>query len=102
MMSIKKNSTVKVLSGKDKGKEGIVLEISPKHNQVKVKDVAILVHHKKARRQGEVSGIIRAESFIDISKVMAVCGSCKQPTRAQVKIVDNKKALSCKRCNEII
>lgn len=101
-MSIKKNSTVVVLSGKDKGKQGQVLEILPKRNKVKVKDVAILVHHKKARKQGETSGIIRAESFIDISKVMSVCGSCKKPTRAQVKIVNNKKALTCKRCNEII
>ena len=102
MMSIKKDSIVVVLSGKYKGKQGPVLEILPKQNKVKVKDVAILVHHKKARRQGEVSGIIRAESFIDMSKVMSVCGSCKKPTRPNVKIVDNKKALTCKRCNEII
>lgn len=71
-MHIKKNDTVVILSGKDKGKKGTVLEILPKKGKVKVRDVAIVVRHVKARKQGESSAIIRSEAFIDLSKVMLV------------------------------
>jgi large subunit ribosomal protein L24 len=99
---IKKNSTVAVISGKDKGKQGSVIEFLPKENKIKVKDVAVVAHYRKARRQGETSAIVRAEAFISMSKVMPVCGSCKKPTVPRVKLVDNKKMLMCKRCEEII
>ena len=99
---IKKNSTVVVISGKDKGKQGAVIELSLSKNLVKVKDVAVVSHYKKARGQGETSGIVKAEAFIDMSKVMPVCGSCKKATVPRVKFVDNKKMLTCKRCEEII
>lgn len=101
-MRIKKNSTVVVISGKDKGKQGPVIEILLKKNKIKVKDVAIATRHVKARKQGEVSGIVKSEAFIDLSKVMPVCGSCKKATVPRMKLVDNKKMLACKRCNEII
>jgi len=102
MMRIKKNKTVVVISGKDKGKQGNVIEILPKKGKVKVENVAVMSRHTKARKQGETSGIIKSEAFIDISKVMPVCGSCKKATTVRVGIVDNKKNLICKHCNEII
>ena len=102
MMRVKKNNTVVVISGKDKGKQGTVIEILSKKGKVKVKDVAIVTRHKKARRQGDTSGIIKSESFIDLSKVMPLCSSCNKPTVFSHKIIDDKKALVCKRCKETI
>jgi large subunit ribosomal protein L24 len=102
MMRIKKNNTVLVISGKYKGKQGSVIDILPEKNKIKVKDVAIVARHVKARRQGDVSGIIRSEAFIDMSNVMPVCGSCMKATVPRVKLVDDKKMLACKRCEEVI
>ena len=57
-----------VLSGKDKGKKGTVIEILPKKDKVVVKDVAIVTRHVKARKQGDVSGIKKEERYINLSK----------------------------------
>jgi large subunit ribosomal protein L24 len=99
---IKKNDKVVVMSGKDKGKEGAVIAISPKKGKVVVKGVAIATHHVKPRRAGEPGGIRKEERFIDISCVMPVCSSCKKPSRVNVKQLDTgKSARVCNRCKEI-
>ncbi len=69
-MHVKKNDTVVVISGRDKGKRGTVLEVSRKHGKVKVQGVCIMVRHCKAQRRGEQPQIKRMESFIDASRVM--------------------------------
>jgi large subunit ribosomal protein L24 len=68
-MHIKKNDNVIILTGKDRGKTSIVLEVFPKVGKVKVKDIAILTKHVKAKRQGQKSGIIKIEGLIDASNV---------------------------------
>lgn len=68
--SIKKGDSVYVLTGKDRGKKGVVIAILPKKGKVMVKDVAIVTRHVKAKKQGEISGIKREEQYIDISNVM--------------------------------
>ncbi len=99
---IRKNDEVFVLSGKDKGKKGIVIEILPKKGKVLVKDIAVVTRHVKARRQGEVSGIKKGESHIDIVKVMPICSSCKKPCRINTKVLEKgKRARVCNRCKEI-
>ena len=72
MMHIKKDDKVKVLTGKDKGKISNVIAISVKKRKIKVKDVAVVTRHVKARRQGEASGIKKEESYIHISNVVPV------------------------------
>lgn len=72
MAHIKKNETVLVIAGKDKGKKGVVLEVLPKKNKVLVKGIAIATHHVKATRQGQVGGIKKEESYIHISNVVSV------------------------------
>lgn len=99
---IKKNDKVIVLAGKDKGKEGTVIDISSKKNAVIVSGISLVTHHKKARKQGEVSGIVQEESFIGLAKIMPVCGSCKTPCRVNSKMLDNgKRARTCNNCKEI-
>lgn len=70
--TIKKGDQVHVLTGKDRGKKGIVIAILPKKGKVIVKDVAVVTRHVKAKKQGETSGIKREERFIHISNVMPV------------------------------
>lgn len=102
MLRIKKNDTVVVLTGKDKGKKGIVIDVLPNENLVKVKDVALITKHFKARRQGEKSGIKREESFIDLSNVMLWSSSDNKPCRVNFKTVNGKKVRICNRTEEII
>lgn len=71
-MKITKNATVLVLTGKDKGKQGQVIDILHKKGKVKVKGVAIVTRHKKPRRQGETGGIVKEEGYIDISNVKVI------------------------------
>lgn len=102
MARVKKNDKVVILSGKDKGKEGTVIDLLNKSGKVIVKGIALLTHHKKAGKQGEVSGIIKEESPIDLAKVMPVCGSCKTACRVNNKVLENgKRARMCNNCKEI-
>lgn len=98
---VKKNDTVLVLSGKDKGKQGLVISVDPKKDLVLVKDVGIVTRHVKARRTGEKGGLKKEEGYIPLSRVMPMCPSCKKPCRVQVKFLENNdKARICHRCKE--
>jgi large subunit ribosomal protein L24 len=103
MVHIKKRDTVAVLSGKDKGKQGEVLEVLQSKNKVLVKGVAIVARHAKPRKQGEAGEIKRKESYIDSSKVMLVCGACRVPSRVNSKKLENgSRVRACNRCEQIV
>ena len=97
-MSIKKDDLVVVLSGKDKGKQGAVLEVMPKESKVVVESVNVVTRHQKARRQGEQSGIVKKEAPIYACKVQRVCPKCNKPTRIGHKVEGDKKVRICKKC----
>ncbi|MBQ4427373.1 MAG: 50S ribosomal protein L24 [Oscillospiraceae bacterium] len=97
-MNIKTNDTVKVLSGKDKGKQGKILSADPKSMKVVVEGVNVAKKHQKARKQGEESGIISVETPIYASKVQLVCPKCGKATRVAHTVVDGKKVRTCKKC----
>ena len=97
-MNGKKNDTVVVLSGKDKGKQGKVLSVNPEAGKVVVEGVSVATRHQKARRQGEEGGIVKKETPIYACKVMTVCPKCNKATRVAHKIVDGKKVRVCKHC----
>lgn len=80
-MNIKKNDTVIVLSGKDKGKKGKVLVAMPRENKVVVEGVSVASVHQKARKQGDESGIIRKEIPIRADKVALYCAKCGKGVR---------------------
>lgn len=102
MMRVKKDDEVVVIAGKDSGKRGKIIDILPKDGKIKVKDVAILTKHFKAKKQGQVSSIKKEESFIDISNVMPICSACSKPSRMRSKLLeDGKKARVCSHCQEV-
>lgn len=98
---IKKNDSVIVLSGKDKGKQSLVISVDHKSGVALIKDVGVVTHHVKARKAGEKSRIVREERPILLCKIMPVCPSCKKPCRVQVRFQeDEQKARMCGRCKE--
>ena len=101
-MNIRRDDTVIVLSGKDKGKQGKVLKADPKNGKVVVEGVNVANKHQKPRKQGEEGGILRKEIPLYESKVMRVCPKCNKPTRAAYKIANGEKVRVCKKCGETI
>ena len=97
-LKIKKNDTVVILSGKDKGKKGKVLGTVPSERKVVVEGCNMVTCHIRPRKQGEEGGIIKKETPIYASKVMTVCPKCDKATRVAHKIVDGKKVRVCKHC----
>ena len=97
-LKIKKNDTVVVLSGKDKGKQGKVLGTIPSEAKVVVEGINMVTCHIKPRRQGEEGGIVKREAAIYASKVQVVCPKCGKATRVAHKIEDGKKSRICKKC----
>ena len=97
-MKIKKGDNVEVLSGKDKGKKGEVLEVLPKEGKVVVKGVNVRKKHVKAKRQGDESGIIPVECSIPSSKVNVVCPKCGKTTKVGYGMEKDKKIRICKKC----
>lgn len=98
---VKKNDTVMVISGKDKGKIGEVLAVMPKDARVLVKGVNVVSKHKKPSRTNMQGGIVKEEAAIYSSKVMLYCTKCKNVTRISHKVLeDGTKVRTCKKCNE--
>ena len=97
-MNIKKGDTIVVLSGKDKGKQGKVLEVMPKEGKVVVEKVNMVSRHTKPRKQGDQGGIMKREAAIAACKVQVVCPKCSKGTRVAHKIEGGKKTRVCKHC----
>lgn len=101
---IKKNDTISVVAGEDKGKTGRVLKIMTDKSRVIVEGVNFVKRHlKKGHPQAPQGGIVQKESSIHISNVMVVCTKCNKPTKTYKKeLADEKKVRVCKKCGEII
>jgi len=102
-LGIKKDDTVMVIAGEEKGKKGRVLEVDPKKNRVIVERVNIIKKHMKPSRKYTQGGIIEKEAPIHRSNVMLVCPKCDEPTRIANRFLeDGGKVRACKRCGEVI
>ena len=97
-LSVKKDDKVLVITGKDKGKQGKVLEVLPKDNKVLVEDVNVVTKHQKPRSQQDKGGLIKKSAPIEISNVMVVCPECGKATRVARKNVEGKNTRVCKKC----
>lgn len=95
---VKKGDTVIVLSGKDKGKTGKVLEVSPKEGKVIVENINMVSKHVKPRKMGQPGGIVKAEAPMYACKVMLVAPKSGTPTRVAHKFLeDGTKVRVCKK-----
>ena len=102
-MKIRKNDTVLVIAGKDKGKTGKVRFAYPKKEQVIIEGINFIKRHVRARGRVRQAGIIQLEAPIYMSDVMLLCGRCNRPTRAGFRFLeDGRKVRFCRRCSEVI
>lgn len=102
-LHVKKNDTVKVISGKEKGKSGKILKAYPAKGRVIIEHLHMIKKHTKRQSQGQGGGIVEREGTVHVSNVMLVCPSCKQATRIGKKILeDGSKVRTCKKCGEVV
>ncbi|KPK19259.1 MAG: 50S ribosomal protein L24 [Dehalococcoidia bacterium SG8_51_3] len=102
-MKIRKNDTVQVMAGKDRGKRGKVRFAYPKKNRIIVEGINFIKKHSRARGQVRQAGIIDLEAQIDASNVMLLCGKCNRPTRVGFTFLDDgRKVRICRKCKEVI
>ena len=96
-LHVKTGDTVVILSGRDKGKQGKVVEVSPKEKKVIVDGINIVTKHVKPTQMGQSGGVVKCEAPLYACKVMAVCPKCGKPTRIGHKVnEDGSKVRVCK------
>ena len=100
-LHVKKGDTVLVLSGKDKGKQGKILQAMPAKDKVVVEGVNKIKRHTKPNQKAPNGGIIEKEAPMFASKVMVVCPACSKATRVAKKEIDGKRYLSWEQCKEM-
>lgn len=98
---IKKNDTVEIINGKEKGKSGRVIKIDKEKGRLYVEGRNMVKKAMKQRKQNQKGGINSIEASIDISNVMIVCKKCGK-TRIGYSVKEDKKQRICKKCGEEI
>ena len=102
-LGIKKNDTILVISGDEKGKKGRVRSIDPEKNRLLVESVNMIKKHMKPSKQYSQGGIIEKEAPVHRSNVMLVCPKCDKPTSIGNKILENgEKTRACRQCAEVV
>jgi large subunit ribosomal protein L24 len=102
-MKIRKDDTVVIIAGKDRGKKGKVRHALPDEDKVIVEGLNMIKRHSRARGAARQAGIIELEAPIRVSNVMLVCGKCGKPTRVSFHFLDDgKKVRICNSCREVI
>jgi len=99
-MKIKKGDTVKILYGKDTGKQGVVSAV--KNGQVVIDGLNMYKKHVKGDGKEKKSAIIDIAKPMDVSKVMLVCPNCSKPTRVGIRRENGKVERICKKCGKVI
>ena len=103
-LHVRKNDTVVVLAGKNRGRKARVLRVFPSAGRAIVEGVNFMRKHTKANPQKNIKGgILERESPVDLSNLMPICGECGKPTRVGHKFLDDgKKVRTCRRCGGIL
>jgi len=102
-MKIKKGDKVKVITGKDSGKTGKVLQIYPDREKISIEGINLMYKNMRPRKQGESGQRIQFPAPINISNVTLICPKTNQPTRVGYKVLENKKKVRIsKKANEPI
>lgn len=101
-MKLKKGDNILIISGKDRGRKGKVLEILPKEGKIVVEGLNTQKKHRKPRRQGQKGEIVEVAVPISASNVKIICTKCVKPVRIGYKVTGDKKYRICKKCGEEI
>ena len=101
-MKIKVNDKIRVLAGKNKGKEGKVIQVFATIGKVVVEGVNIMKKHMRPSKAGQKGQIIELAAPLAVAKVMLLCPKCNRPTRVGQKIEADVKKRVCRACKEFI
>ncbi len=102
-MQLKKNDTVKVIAGKDKGKQGKITQVFPMEKKVVVEGVNVYKKHLRPRKQGEGGQVIEFFAPLNMNKVQLICPKCGKLTRIGKQLTsEGKKIRICKKCKATI
>lgn len=101
-MKIKKGDQVKIVAGKDRGKQGKVLSVLPAKERIVVEGINIVKKHSRPKKEGEKGQRVEKPAPLDISNVMLVCPKCGKETRVGYKMEKDNKYRVCKKCNETL
>lgn len=102
-MKIRKDDTVLVIAGRDRGKKGKVRFAYPKDKKLVVEGINFIKKHARATGQVKQAGIIEQEAPITLSNVMLLCSRCNHPTRVGFRsLEDGRKVRICRSCHEVI
>ncbi|HLN82424.1 MAG: 50S ribosomal protein L24 [Betaproteobacteria bacterium] len=102
-MQIRKNDSVIVIGGKERGKTGKVLRVMPDKDAVVIERLNMVKRHTKPRGPQQPGGIVEKEAAIHASNIMILCDKCNAPVRVGHKtLADGKKIRICRRCNEAL
>ena len=100
---VKRDDTVEINTGKDRGKRGQVRRVIPKDQRVVVAGLNLAKRHRRQRSMTEASAIVDIEAPLHVSNVQVVCPSCTKAVRVGFKVLeDGKKVRVCKACGEAI
>src|SRR5215813_3673173 len=100
---VKKNDTVMVIAGKERGKIGKVLRVVPAENRAVVERLNMVKRHLKPRGPQSPGGIVEKEASIHLSNMMPMCEKCNAPVRVGVRQLDDgSKSRLCRRCGELL
>jgi large subunit ribosomal protein L24 len=100
-LHIRKNDSVMVIAGRERGKTGKVLKVMPKENRALIERVNLVKRHARPRGPQQPGGILEKEAPIHLSNLMVMCDKCNAPVRVGRKILgDGSKARICRRCGE--
>jgi large subunit ribosomal protein L24 len=98
-MKLRKGDRVRVIAGKDLGREGVIMRVLPERNRVIVEGVNVAKKHQRPQRATMQAGIIDRDMPLDASNVALVCGTCGGPTRIGYRFDANgKKVRVCAKC----
>ena len=101
-MKVKKGDTVMVISGKNAGKKGKVLDVVPRERKVLVEGVNMVKKHQRPTQAMPQGGIIDKEAPLHVSNVMVMCSKCSSPTRVGRKEAGGSRVRYCKKCGNIL
>jgi large subunit ribosomal protein L24 len=101
--TIRKNDTVLVIAGREKGKRGKVLFVLPARERVIIERVNMVKRHQRPTQKLRQGGIIEREAPMHVSNVMLVCSKCDKATRVGMRVLaDDRRSRVCRKCGDIV
>ena len=102
-LHVKKGDSVRVISGKDAGKQGRVLRVQPDAGRAVVEKINFVYRHQRPTQKQQKGGIVEKEGSIHVSNLMVVCSKCNRTSRVgRLVLADGSRVRTCRKCGEVL